>query len=488
MKIYNEKFPKEVLWDMSIADTAHGVSLKMHEPVRKGAALVGEKAWEGEHCCYGQVIFDGEKYRLYYRGAGGNDGVWQTANGSHSLWCVAYSYDGKTFEKPDLQIYEYNGSYHNNIIMKWGSEYLDNFSIFLDTNPDCPPEKKYKAMSGYTYNWEKDDVALKLFTSPDGLHFTYEGDMLRGRGKFDSLNICFWDEETGKYRLYMRDYHQLDPAKALDCEFEKHVRDIQLSTSEDFVNWSDPTPLSYGDDPYEFQLYTNNIFRYPETDAFIGMPTRYVDRSVDKPNYAYLPDLRGFRPMLIEKYGRSGTAITETMIMTSRDGQNFERTPEAFYSPGLENGENWVYGDGYFAYGMIETESDFEGEPNELSFYVIKGYRSRPANFERYTLRKDGFFSWRADFGGGEIVTKPFTFDGSELLLNFSTSALGYVRIEILDEDGSAIEGYDSGRIFGNSVARPCDFTSPISALAGKPIRFKITMRDADLYSFKFCK
>ena len=100
----------------------------------------------------------------------------------------------------------------------------------------------------------------------------------------------------------------------------------------------------------------------------------------------------------------------------------------------------------------------------------------------------DGFFSWRADFGGGEVITKPFTFDGDRLLLNFSTSALGYVRIEILDENGNAIEGYDSGRIFGNSVARPCDFTSPISALAGKPIRFKITMRDADLYSFKFCK
>jgi hypothetical protein len=98
----------------------------------------------------------------------------------------------------------------------------------------------------------------------------------------------------------------------------------------------------------------------------------------------------------------------------------------------------------------------------------------------------DGFFSWRADFGGGEIVTKPFTFDGSEILLNFSTSALGFVRIEILDEDGNAIEGYDSGRLFGNTTDRPCEFASPISALVEKSIRFKITMRDADLYSFKF--
>ncbi len=486
MKKYSTELSKELLWDLSIAESHSGIYKKMHSPVRKGSILDCTEAWEGEHCCYGQMIFDGEKYRLYYRGSGANDGVWKTQNGSHGVWCVAYSYDGKTFEKPDLEIFEYNGSRHNNIIMKWDGEFIDNFSIFLDTNPACPPEKKYKAMSGYTYNWEANDVALKLFTSPDGLHFTYDGDMLRGQGKFDSLNICFWDADIEKYRLYMRDYHQLDRAKALDCEFETHVRDVQIAFSDDFVNWTKPTPLSYGDDPYEFQLYTNNVFKYASTDLFLAMPTRYVDRSVDAPNYKYLPDIRGFRPMLIEKYGRSGTAITETMLMTSRDGINFERTPEAFYTSGLENGENWVYGDGYFVYGTINTASDFEGEPDELSIYVGKGYRARPLNFERYTLRNDGFFSWRADFCGGEAVTKPFTFDGGELHLNFSTSALGYLRIEVLDENGNAIEGYDSGRLFGNSTDRPCDFEKPLSELANTPIRFRISMRDADLYSFKF--
>ena len=486
MKKYSGNISKELLWDLSIADRYSGIHKQTHAPIRKGSALDCAEEWEGEHCCYGQIIFDGEKYRLYYRGCGANGGVWQKQNGEHGVWCVAYSYDGKTFIKPDLELFEYNGSRHNNIIMKWDGGFIDNFSVFLDTNPDCPPDKKYKALSGYTYNWEANDVALKLFTSPDGIHFTYDGDILRGCGKFDSLNICFWDADIGKYRLYMRDYHQLDPAKALDCEFETHVRDIQLTFSEDFVNWTKPTPLSYGSDPYEFQLYTNNVFKYGSTDIFLAMPTRYVDRSVDKENYKYLPDIRGFRPMLIEKYGRSGTAITETMLMTSRDGINFERTPEAFYTPGIENGENWVYGDGYFVYGMIETESDFVGEPDELSLYVCKGYRARPVNFERYTLRKDGFFSWRADFSGGEAVTKPFSFEGDELRINFSTSALGYVRIEILDENGKSIEGYDSGRLFGNSTDRPCDFEKPLSDLANIPIRFRISMRDADLYSFKF--
>ena len=75
MKKYNEKLQKEVLWDMSIADTASNVYLRMHEPVRKGNILSGDEPWEGEHCCYGKIIFDGEKYRLYYRGSGRKDGI-----------------------------------------------------------------------------------------------------------------------------------------------------------------------------------------------------------------------------------------------------------------------------------------------------------------------------------------------------------------------------------------------------------------------------
>jgi homogentisate 1,2-dioxygenase len=72
------------------------------------------------------------------------------------------------------------------------------------------------------------------------------------------------------------------------------------------------------------------------------------------------------------------------------------------------------------------------------------------------------------------------------LEINFKTSALGGVRIEILDEAGAPMEGYDSGRLFGNSLSRPVDFDAPLSALAGKAVRLRITLTDADLYSFRF--
>ena len=90
---------REVLWDMELADKIENIKCEMHKPVRKNIALDCNEPWEGEHCAYGSLVYDGEKYRLYYRGAGANGGPWQEQNGSHSLWCVAFSDDGKTETK-----------------------------------------------------------------------------------------------------------------------------------------------------------------------------------------------------------------------------------------------------------------------------------------------------------------------------------------------------------------------------------------------------
>jgi hypothetical protein len=84
------------------------------------------------------------------------------------------------------------------------------------------------------------------------------------------------------------------------------------------------------------------------------------------------------------------------------------------------------------------------------------------------------------------VVTKPFKFDGNKLSANFRTSAFGSLRIKICDENGKAIEGYDSRNLFGDSVDRPVDFEKDLSALSGKTVRLEIFLSDCDLYSFIF--
>jgi hypothetical protein len=69
--------------------------------------------------------------------------------------------------------------------------------------------------------------------------------------------------------------------------------------------------------------------------------------------------------------------------------------------------------------------------------------------------------------------------------VNFATSVAGYLRIEILDEQGEAIDGYDSGRLFGDSVDRPVDFAKPLAELSGRTVRLRLRLCDCDLYSFR---
>ena len=109
----------------------------------------------------------------------------------------------------------------------------------------------------------------------------------------------------------------------------------------------------------------------------------------------------------------------------------------------------------------------------------------------RYTLRTDGFVSIHAPMSGGELVSKPFTFTGQKLSLNFSSSAAGGLRVELQTPEGKPIPGFsldESAEIFGDSLDRTVTWKSPrnLGELAGQPIRMRVELKDADLYSFRF--
>ena len=142
---------------------------------------------------------------------------------------------------------------------------------------------------------------------------------------------------------------------------------------------------------------------------------------------------------------------------------------------------------------MVTTKSIFAGAPDELSIYVSEGYwRGDSMNLRRYTLRLDGFASVQAPLSGGEFVTKPLIFAGSKLAINFSASAAGSIRVEILrDQMDTAIEGFtldESVEVLGDDLERTVRWSSgpEVSRLAGVPVRLRFVMRDADLYAFRF--
>jgi len=177
--------------------------------------------------------------------------------------------------------------------------------------------------------------------------------------------------------------------------------------------------------------------------------------------------------------------------MSSRDGETFHRWREAFVRPGPEP-DRWVCRNNLVAWGLVETASHLAGAPDEISLYVIEGYyQGESCRVRRHTMRVDGFVSASAGLEGGDVLTKPLTFTGDRLELNFSTSAAGGVRVEIQDNDGKPINGFswdDCPEIFGDSIARTVVWKNDtdLSALADKPSRLRFSLKDANVYTFRF--
>ncbi|MBI1357966.1 MAG: hypothetical protein GC160_26815 [Acidobacteria bacterium] len=463
---------RELLIDDFLIERFEGdCRLRLHHPERREIALVHDEPWEGSGSGYHTIFQDGRLYRMYYK-------AWNhtyDAKAAHPLK-IAYaeSVDGIHWHKPDLGFFDYEGSRHNNIVIDQvhGGEPHD-FNPFLDANPAARPQARYKAV-GYG----REPKGLYAFESADGLRWTEIGDgPILTTGKFDTQNTAFWDPNIGRYRAYIRD-------------FDHDNRGIRMALSDDFVHWSEPVWLDYGDAPIE-QLYTNGVrpyYRAPH--LYIGFPARYVDRGWTEPTRR-LPEqeLRRQRGAVSERYG---TAVTDSLLMTSRDGLRFHRWPEAFLRPGLRTRFNWSYGDNYLAWQAIETDSGFDDAPRELSLFATESYfTSGDARLRRYSLRIDGFASAFAPLGGGELVTKPLTFTGDRLLLNYATSAAGSIRVEVQDAAGSALPGFalaDAVELFGDEVdgAFPWAAGPDLGSLAGRPVRLRFVLRDADLYSFHF--
>ena len=172
--------------------------------------------------------------------------------------------------------------------------------------------------------------------------------------------------------------------------------------------------------------------------------------------------------------------MADAVFMTSRGGTSYDRTfMESFIRPGRA-ALAWPARDNAPALGVVPT-----GE-GEMSFYAVTHYTLPDCHLRRYTLRTDGFASAHAGYTPGTLLTKPFVFAGAALVLNFSTSAAGGIGVELLDESGAVLAASES--LIGDDLARRvvwCNRTD-VAAFAGRPVRLRFTLKDADLYSLRF--
>lgn len=459
---------RELFVDRHLIDRLSGLGLRMQRPVDRGPVLAFDKPWEGPFSGYATVIHADGTYRAYYRGMGG--GVTKDDDGRQVV-CCAESEDGIRWTKPELGLFPRSGQ-PTNIVLADAQGVAHNFAPFLDSRPGVSPDQKYKGVGGVH------EQGLSAYASPDGLRWTRLGDgpvltrrdvqVIDGGDSyvFDSQNVAFWSVAEGRYLLYYR-------------IFQGEARRIARVESDDFLTWRNPTLMEYRRDegpvPVE-QLYTN------QTQPYFRAPHIYVATAA-----RFMPGRRSLTERQARAIGvdlRYFHDVSDAVLMSSRGGGVYDRTfMEAFVAPGV-GPENWTSRTNYPANNVVQTG------PAEMSLYVNQNYGQPTAHLRRYSLRLDGFASVHADYDGGEMVTRPLTFQGARLLLNFATSAAGGVRVEVQDPDGTPIPGFalaDCEELIGNDIERAATFAGGgLGGLVGRPVRLRFVMKDADLFALRF--
>ena len=424
----------ELFVDRVLVERLDGVALKLHapQPVPPSPARI-----RGH---YVTVLKDGAVYRAYYRDYVAGYQCPYEVGSPGEITCYAESCDGHHWEYPNLGLYEVQGADGHNVILAGEAPFSHNFCPFLDTRPGVPNHERYKALAGI---YDGGNGGLYAFVSQDGIRWNRLGERVvitSEHRAFDSQNVAFWSEAEGGYVCYYRTWETP----------HGQLRTITRVTSHDFVHWSPPAPMN-PNLPGE-HLYTSGThpyFRAPH--IYIALPTRFVPE-------------------------RGGS--TDVMLMTSRGGARYERLfMEAFIRPGLDP-YRWGNRANFVAQNVVPTG------PGEMSLYLAPSGR-------RCVLRTDGFASVNAGWGGGEMVTKALEFSGAELVLNYSTSAAGSVRVEMQSPEGNALSNYglaDCLPLVGDEIEGVVRWRHgrDLSILSEQQVRVRYVLRDADLYSMKF--
>lgn len=454
---------RELMVDGYLVASKTNLQFALHEPRDEGNVLAFDAPWEGPFCAYCTILHDGKIFRAYYRGKSNStpDGVAETT-------CVAESLDGKTWTKPKLGLFEIDGTKDNNVILTQ-EPFTHNFSPFVDSRPGVLPAEKYKAVAGVQKS------GLKAFVSADGLRWKplQETPVLATNQvpysyMFDSQNVAFWSASENCYLLYFRVY-------------KDRFRRIARAESKDFVHWENLNLMEYqtedGRPATMEHLYTSQThpyFRAPH--IYVALAARFMlGRQVLTAEEA---NAIGVHPSYFKD-------VSDAIFMTTRGGNVYDRTVMgAFIRPGI-GAQNWVSRTTYPALNTVQTG------PNEMSVYANQNYAQPTSHLRRYSLRLDGFMSLRAPYEGGEFVTKPLTFSGNRLLLNFSTSAAGGIKTAILEADGGQIAGYgfaDNVETIGNEIECVVRWKNgnDVGKLAGKTVRLHFKMKDADLFALRF--
>ncbi|MFB3825247.1 MAG: hypothetical protein ACE15B_00715 [Bryobacteraceae bacterium] len=421
--------------DDYLVATKAGVAFRVHQAAKHPAnpLLRTGPPWETSVIVYGSVLRENGRWRMWYTN---NLGL-----------AYAESPDGLRWERPPVGI-EIDGQ-KSNLLSRGHRGRSDTATIFR-----APGGGYLGYVQEYRYP-DKDGVreqrreGVYLRTSPDGIHWTERPEPVMysiWRNKQDNrvytgfelgdVHHIAWDARLGRYMGHV---------KFFDLERLERMRG--LTESEDGIHWSEPHLILRADsrDRPGDQLYS--LVAFPYESIWVG---------------------------LVGVYHKTSTERMDIQLAFSRDGRNWTRPHR---EPFLANGP-----EGSFDWGVLHVSNTPPIlEDGKLRFYY-GGFATRHNERVRgrsttgiglATLRPGGFVSLTAGERPGTVLTRPLLFEGGKLTLNAAVRPGGYIRV------------LESLPVTGDGVALPVRWKESNPLTAGKYVRLRFEIRNADLYSFR---
>jgi len=444
---------RELFVDRFLIESLDGARLRLHEPIPAETVLRGgpEHPWEGAGSTAVAVWKDGDRFRMHYRCIATKD---FQAGKFQPEWAIAESRDGIHWTRPlrDARALAF-GRLSNLVADDQGRPLPSMTSIALNARPGAPADQRYIGLNILRPRGDMAYSTATLYTSPDGFRWTrfreepvYETDLYNA---FDSQPMIFWSEAEGQYVMLHRYLIQGEQAGA---DSLPGMRSVARTTSPDLMTWSEPVKMSYDElgrlDPY-VNFYTNGTQPCPGAPhLYVALYARLMPgRKVITESQALGLDLPTWNQF------RYDVECSDSALMTARveEPTLYRQTfKETFIRPGF-GPQHWTSRSNFALAGVLETG------PAEWSVYVNRGYLQTDWRVQRLTIRRDGFASVRAPWAGGEMITRPLVFEGSFLTVNHANGAPGEIRVELQDEDGAPIPGFELNAcdpIYGDNVER----------------------------------
>ncbi len=461
---------RQLFLDEVLIEGMDRVSRCVHQPERHpdNPILAAEHPWECQRILYADVIHDPDEDQY---------GLWYSSydqDAKESVLLYARSDDGVHFERPELDLVEYEGSRCNNRLPT-PAGFAHDKTVICDRRAEDPARRYkmvYYSVGGVGVAW-----------SPDGLRWTAhdQNPVIRPTG--DGSQCPFWDERLGRWVMYVRPdgRHTRRHWRNHGVPYDGSVfptRRVGRSESLDFETW----------------LHIDEVLTPDQRD---GAGTEFYYMLVLPYQCGYVGFLNVYHEWTGDPAALDGANYTlDTQLTFSRDGISWTRVcdrqlflgcvPEAWDEKRIYVDEVIVQ-DGEFLVYYRGSNIPHVGI-NQAVGTLHQGRLLQGDALGLARLRPDGFVSVDAGAAEGSLTTRPLRFAGRDLSVNVD-AARGSLQVEAITLYGAPIPGLtraDCPVIDADSSNQPVAWTSGKTLDAvEQPIRLRFHLRDSRLYSFQ---